>query len=348
MIPVRRTALVIVLGALLAFTAAVPVSAALLWSLVASPLAAATGTPTTFNLTAANLLLGGIECVIVNVPANFTVTGTSVTGSTAGDSWVASRNGNRVRVWTTSGGDRLGLLDNVRFTITATAMSGGSLAWNSNAYADDDCDGSGSLIGVPPIVVVTGPAVTPPPAPTPPPTPAPTASPTPAPTPRPPSPTPTPILPLPSSGPSRTPGPTSAPDDATSTPSPTPGLAGSRSPAPSGDEPVEGSPGQSASPDPVALAAGTGGGGGPPGGTLVEGRPVEPRLAFDARDLDLGFGAVGLIGGIEIWAVPAATIGVPGLLVLLWAALQAIGALAWVPAARRLRGEDRPVRQRRS
>ena len=75
---------------------------------------------------------------------------------------------------------------------------------------------------------------------------------------------------------------------------------------------------------------------------------MEPRLAFDARDLDLGFGAVGLIGGIEIWAVPAATIGVPGLLVLLWAALQAIGALAWVPAARRLRGEDRPVRQRRS
>ena len=346
MIPARRTALAIAVGALLAFTAAAPVSAALLWSLVASPLAVAIGTPTTFNLTAANLLLGRIRCVVVDVPTNFVVAGVGAVDG-PGSSWVGTRHGNRVTVRATSGGDELGLLESVDFAITATAMSGGSLAWNARSYDDQDCDGGGTLIGVPPIVVVTGPAVTPTPAPTPPPTPAPTASPTPAPTPRPPSPTPTPILPLPSSGPSRTPGPTGAPDDATSTPSPTPGLAGSRSPAPSGDEPVEGSPGRSASPDPVALAPGSAGGGGPPGGTLVEGRPAEPRLVFDARDLDLGFGAVGLIGGIEIWAVPAATIGVPGLLVLLWAALQAIGALAWVPAARRLRGEDRSVRQRR-
>jgi hypothetical protein len=35
-------------------------------------------------------------------------------------------------------------------------------------------------------------------------------------------------------------------------------------------------------------------------------------------------------------------VGVPGLLVVLWVALQTVGALAWVPAVRRLRGEDRP------
>jgi len=57
-------------------------------------------------------------------------------------------------------------------------------------------------------------------------------------------------------------------------------------------------------------------------------------------DLDLGVGTVGLLAGLEIWAVPAAVIGGPGLLVLLWIALQAAGAMAWVPAARRLRDGD--------
>jgi hypothetical protein len=57
-------------------------------------------------------------------------------------------------------------------------------------------------------------------------------------------------------------------------------------------------------------------------------------------------GGVGVeIGGIDllanpIWAIPAAAIAGPGLLVLLWLALQAIGAAAWMPSVRRLRGED--------
>ena len=55
---------------------------------------------------------------------------------------------------------------------------------------------------------------------------------------------------------------------------------------------------------------------------------------------------IDLLAGVETWVVPAATLGVPGLLLLLWVALQAVGALAWIPAVRRLRGDEdeRPAR----
>jgi len=38
--------------------------------------------------------------------------------------------------------------------------------------------------------------------------------------------------------------------------------------------------------------------------------------------------------------VPAAAIAVPGIILLIWLGLQTIGALAWIPAVRRLRGRD--------
>jgi hypothetical protein len=44
-----------------------------------------------------------------------------------------------------------------------------------------------------------------------------------------------------------------------------------------------------------------------------------------------------------VWIVPAATFVGPGLLLLIVVALQATGALAWVPAVRRLRGDDEPM-----
>lgn len=70
-------------------------------------------------------------------------------------------------------------------------------------------------------------------------------------------------------------------------------------------------------------------------------------MLTDGRALDLGVGALGVLAGVEVWAVPAAVIGGPGLLVLLWMALQALGAMAWVPAARRLRGDDLSRARRR-
>ena len=66
-------------------------------------------------------------------------------------------------------------------------------------------------------------------------------------------------------------------------------------------------------------------------------------MAFDETGLELAAASVGLIDGIGIWSVPAATLGVPGILLIIWVALQAVGALAWIPAVRRLRdGEPEP------
>jgi hypothetical protein len=50
--------------------------------------------------------------------------------------------------------------------------------------------------------------------------------------------------------------------------------------------------------------------------------------------------------GFETWAVPAATVGGVGLLVLLFVALQAGVTIIWFPAVRRLRDDHRPRRVR--
>lgn len=342
-----------VLGAVVAFSTPVTVSAALLWTLTVSPLAVATGNPTTFTLTASNLLLGRIECVTVDVPPNFSITAVAMVGSTAGDSWLARRANNRVIAWTTSGGDRLELLDSVTFTVTATALSAGSLTWPSSAYDRPDCTGTGSLLGVPPIVVVTGPAVTPSPTPSPVPTPSPTPVPTPAPTPTIPLPTlPLPTIPLPT-----IPLPTVLPTPIP-TPLPTPGLPGGPAATPRPDASPAGSPSPSSDSDASASPVVQPGGGSPgsppaagPGAPAagevvapaVDAQPIAPRVAFEGPELELGVGSIGILSGVTTWVVPFATFGGPGLIVLLWVAAQAGGASIWIPAARRLRGADAPA-----
>jgi hypothetical protein len=51
----------------------------------------------------------------------------------------------------------------------------------------------------------------------------------------------------------------------------------------------------------------------------------------------------------DLWFVPAAALGLPGLLVLLWVGAQLGGGLIWLPAARRLSRDDaarrRPIRR---
>jgi len=50
------------------------------------------------------------------------------------------------------------------------------------------------------------------------------------------------------------------------------------------------------------------------------------------------------LASVQVYAVPAAAIAVPGLVLLIWLGMQTIGALAWIPAVRRLRGrDDRPL-----
>jgi hypothetical protein len=345
-----------------------------LWTLVASPLAATTGVATTFTLTATNedplaalQSSSEIGCVVVNVPANFSIASVGVTGSNAGGSWVASRVGNTVRVQAGSGGDRLALLQWVRFTVRATALNAGSLTWASRAYRDQGCGGTGALLGVPPIVVVSGPAVTPSPVPTP--TPAPTPPPTPVPTPVPtlrPTPTPTVIVPLPTPSlpipslpipsqplPSGSPLPSVAPTgppEATPLPVPSgsagPGSSGGATPLASATAEPSASPGTTGGPGTPSTGGSGSGGTADPGNGDPESRL--PSIRFDERRLDLGGATVGLFAGVEIWAVPAATIALPGLLVLIWVALQSVGAIAWIPAVRRLQDEDGRPRRARS
>lgn len=204
------------------------------------------------------------------------------------------------------------------------------------------------------------------------PTPAPTAAPTPTPTP---APTPTP-------GPTATGGGTPTPDP-TSTSGGTPAPTGSAAPggsampsgmpaagpstdpgasgAPSAEPGAYGSPDPSGSPDATG-SAGTGGTGGAgtgttdpdgsgsgsgsgstPGGsvgpfevgTRVRGGPI-------AVDLDASFSA---FGGFE-WAIPAAALSVPLLLVILAIVGQGLVGLAWVPLTRRWLGGDRRRRPR--
>ena len=318
-----------------------------LWTLTTSPLAVTSGVETYFSLIATNadplantLSSSEIGCLWVDVPSNFSVAAASVTGSSAGGSWTASRAGNRVTIYATSGGDRLTSLDWVSFTIRATAVTTGSLAWNARAYRQPDCSGSGAGAAVPPVVVVSAPVVTPTPIPTP----AATATPTPTPVVTLP---PIAIFPTPTPTPTRTPTPTPTPADAGS-PAPTPAVGGPTSqaspesaasqesaPPSEGEGQVEGESSLPASPGAIDGAAAVVG-----GSDEADGAGGGPRVSFDRAGLGVEFGAIGLLDGTAIWAVPAATIAGPGLLILLFIALQATGAVAWIPAVRRLRGKD--------
>ena len=324
-----------------------------LWTLVASPLVATTGVSTTFVLTARNedplaglLSSAEIGCVVVDVPAPYDVEAAAVTGSSMGGSWVATVTGNRVQVRTMSGGDRLELLDWVRFTVRATPLAAGQLAWSARAYRDQGCTGTGALLGVPPLVLVTGPAATPTPVPTPAPTPVPTQPPVPTPSPVPaPRLTPLPSVratlppiaaaPLPSFGQ----GGGQEPPEPASTPRPP--SSGSPVPAESPSAAVQPESGRPASGEPPA-----------DGGSSEEGAGVVPetgapdavsrRWAVDeatAPPIRLTLGPLGLLGGLDVWAVPGLVIGIPGLLIAIFALVQALGALAWLPAIRRLRDE---------
>jgi hypothetical protein len=146
---------------------------------------------------------------------------------------------------------------------------------------------------------------------------APAMLPTPVPTPIPTAvPTPIPTLP---------PLPTPRPDPtATATPAPT------------------ATPRPSPTPQPVAAA----GPAAPTDGAAPAGRLAELG-GTGTGSFGLGTDVVALLDAPLVWFVPGAVVGVPGLLVLLWIALQAVGALAWIPAVRRMSGEPLAARRRR-
>ena len=126
-------------------------AAALLWTLTASPLTATTGVSTAFTLVGTNGdLLSDIGCIRVTVP-NASVHGASIIAVSNGRTWLTSVSGNTVWVQSQDGGGRLALLQSVTFRIQATPSAPGAFTWNANAYSQQDCAGTGSLLGVPPV-----------------------------------------------------------------------------------------------------------------------------------------------------------------------------------------------------
>ena len=166
---------------------------------------------------------------------------------------------------------------------------------------------------VPALVATPQPTATPPP--TPPPTPTPNPTPTSTPSVRA---TPTPN---PAGTPLATPEPTD--DPSTPRPEPTPGRSGASpsAPAPSADA-----------------------GGGRPPLQLV---PFDDATGGSAEDLAAGLDVMGQLDAAFVWFVPGAAVGVPGMLVILFVVLQAAGALAWIPAVRRMSGDDEGGARRR-
>lgn len=291
---------------------AAPVAAAVGWTLVGGPLVSTMYTSTTYTFTATNLLyVNDIGCVEVQLPGQFVIESLGDPVHSGGVDWSAELYGgtNWVLAHSNSGGGRLNIGESVTFTITATATSAGSWFWNTHAHRQQDCTGPNIEDGVWPMVVnpITLPSVPPTPLPTAVPTPLPTTLPTP------------PVLPI------ETPQPIpTASSSATSRPSPT----------------------ATERPTPEIIAAVPGAAPRPPGASAPVGR-MAPMAESETSAIGLGAEVFALLDSPLVWFVPSAVVGGPGLLILLFIALQAGGALAWIPAVRRMSGEAVPVTRRR-
>jgi hypothetical protein len=316
-----------------------------LWTLVGLPLTATAGQLTTFTLTATNaLVLNDIGCLEVDLPPSFQEISVAITQTPEGRPWKHRETGTNVVVFSDGGGGRLELLQSVTFTITARPTVPGVSSWPNHAHERHDCQGA-DLPGVAlPVTVVPQlpptPTATVPAIPTPtvaPPLPTISAQPTPLPT--------LSLPPLP--GLVTTPRPSASAAPNGQAPSPTATAvqpsASAKPASPAAMPPTPSSSGRDTTAAPAASLGVTRPSDEPAAVARV--RPSStpdpgPRVVFDPADVGVDFAGPSLLAGIETWAVPAATLGLPGLLVMLFVALQATGALAWMPAVRRLRGDD--------
>ncbi len=165
----------------------------------------------------------------------------------------------------------------------------------------------------------------------------------------PPPPSPTPI-PTPTATPAPTPTPVPA---ATPTPDPTPDLEPTASPSetPAETESPVPSASPSASPTPSPSAPAPGPSPGSAGGDGSLAPLAQPQVTTSFRSQSGDFALAALFqgfGGSFAWAMPAAILGVPGLLFILAVAGQLLGAAAWIPTARRMLAGVGVRRRRRS
>lgn len=153
----------------------------------------------------------------------------------------------------------------------------------------------------------------------------------------------TPPAPIPSPVPTSTPPSTPKPAP-TSGPTPGPTARPVAPPAPTPSAPVPTTTESTALAAPTPSAEPTPAASGGPGYT--DGSTDDPVTALDTPELTTAFditnqafafeNLLGSLGGQFGWAVPAAVLGVPGLLFMLAVAGQVFGAAAWLPAIRRV------------
>ena len=60
----------------------------------------------------------------------------------------------------------------------------------------------------------------------------------------------------------------------------------------------------------------------------------------DASGVPVALGELAVLGIADTWIIPSALFGIPGLALILVVLLETGAAAAWIPAIRRLRGED--------
>lgn len=294
------------------------------YTLTVNPMTAVADLETDFTVTVTNSAgPDKLGCVEVTLPNTYEIVAVSDPVSSSADRpWRVVAEDGTVVAHAEEAGGPLAVSDFVAFVVTARPKEAGVTAWTHHAHHSKLCDDENQE-GEPVDVVIT--------VPTPTPTSLPTATPTP-------TPKPTPMLtPKPTSRP--TPQPTPAPLP-TATPTPIPSPTGPPSPR---STPV-------IVPGPDSAAPGTGDGSGRLGagtgiGVLGTGEmAVAWRASPDDDAGSVGLGSLAAATGSVIFAVPAAVLGGPGLLILAWIAIQALGTATWLPAVRRLRGRDTRAR----
>ncbi len=310
-----------------------PVAAVQSWQVTRTPAGFEAGDTVTVVVTVTNTGGAGgndqIGCVQVRIPGAFSVVSTSIVANPSGGSWDVSKSGSTiVEARAHSGAGRLiggSADDQVKIGIRVTGTNVGSYTWTADAFQNINCANPFEQPHGLTVTIEPRPAATPKPTskPTPKPTPTPTPKPTPKPTPR------------PTSGPIATaPGQTTPPGQ---TAAPTPSSS---------------APGASASP--VASAAPTSalptqvaGSSPPSGGGIVGGGndPDQPGEDFDVPGIDNGERVENVVftgadvfapfaGDFE-WIVPGLILTLPGILLIIIVGLQALGAVVWLPLARR-------------
>lgn len=310
-----------VIGCIALLAATIPVAAAVLWTMTVSPTTAVEGESTTFTFTVTNGdALALIGCVVVQLPRSFAYESGHVVDSSSGAEWRLERSGRAVSVHAVANGGRLRALESVRFAITLTPQETGTHAFAGDAYSAIDCTGTASPLALAPTVLVSA-GATPIPTPTPTPTPKSLATPTPTPLTNA-TPTPTPDPPA-SPGASDSAAPSAQPSETDA--AETPGGTGSEGPGGSG---------------PDASPAASGGSSQRDGGGSISALGIDPLSGEPSADapVSLNLGPLSALGGAPEWSIPAVVVGTPGVLLILWVALQVSAALAWFPLVRRLRG----------